>query len=83
MLERITFNLSRGYLFKNILAEKENEMDDRIISGILSELSSLDGDKIECYHRCLPRGLNDGNRLFDYLFLYKFDDGFKPIIVKN
>jgi len=83
MLERITFNLSRGYLFNNILAEKENEMDDGIISGILSELSSLDGDKIECYHRCLPRGLNDGNRLFDYLFLYKFDDGFKPIIVKN
>ena len=83
MLERITFNLSRGYLFKIILAEKEDEMDDGIVSGILSELSSLDDDKIECYYGCLTSGTTDGKMVFDYLILYKFDDGFKPIVVKN
>ena len=41
------FDLSRGYLSKKNLAEKEEEMDEGIISRILSELSSLDGDKIE------------------------------------
>lgn len=94
MFERITFNLSRSYLSKSVLMEKYEEkcekmgekndrMDKKIINQILYELSSLDGDKIECYHRRLPSGLNDGNNLFDYLLLYKFDDGFKPIIIKN
>ena len=107
MLQRITFNLSRGYLSNSILMEKEEEnykkmdekidsilfsslyrdkdkkMDEKIINRILSELSNLDGDKIECYHRRLPSGLTDGKNSFDYLLLYKFDKGFKPIIVKN
>lgn len=83
MLERISFNLSRGYLSKTILAEKEEEMDDGIVSGILSQLSSLDGDKIECYYGSITSGRNDSKNAYDYLILYKFDDGFKPLVVKN
>ena len=83
MLERITFNLSRGYLSKTILAEKEDKMDDGIVSGILSELSSLDGDKIECYYGSITSGTTDSRIAYDYLILYKFDDGFKPVVVKN
>lgn len=90
----MTFNLSHSYLSKSILMGKHEDkseekwvqndkMDEKIINRILSEVSSLNGDKIECYHRRLPFGLTDGNKLFDYLLLYKFDDGFKPIIIKN
>jgi hypothetical protein len=83
MLERISFNLSRGYLSKTILAEKKDEMDDGIVSGILSELSSLDGDKIECYYGSITSGTTDSRTAYDYLILYKFYDGFKPVVVKN
>ena len=90
MIERMTFNLSHSYLSKSILMEnhedkwvQNDKIDEKIINKILTEVSSLDCDKIECYHRRLPCGLYDGKRVFDYLLLYKFDDGFKPIIVKN
>ena len=90
MLQRITFNLSRGFLSKSsILIEKEKEEEKykNVIHRILSEFSNLDGDIIECYHRRLPSGLTDGKNSFDYLLLYKCSDdnakGCKPIIVKN
>lgn len=83
MLQGINFELSRGYLFKTILVEKEHEMDNGIVRRILLELSSVDGDKIECYHGCLPSSLSDPEMIFDYLIMYKIGDGFKPIVIKN
>lgn len=82
MLEHISFGLSHGYLSKSILAENRIEMDQEIVNRILLELSSLDGDKIECYHGCMTSGWTDGEKV-DYLILYKIDDGYKPILIKN
>lgn len=77
------FKLSRGYLSKTTLREKKDEdMDDEVISGFLSQLL-LERDKIECYHTCLPSGYTDAEMVFDYLILYKTDEGFKPIVIKN
>lgn len=81
MLQHMKFNLSRGYLSKTTLVEKEKEMDEGIVTRILSDLPT--GDKIECYHGVLPSGLTDGDMVFDYLILYKTGDKFKPIVVKN
>lgn len=84
MLEHKRFGLRRGYLSKSILAENDEKMDEEIIrKRILSEISSLDGDKIECYHACLSSGYTDAEMAFDYLILYKTDEGFKPIVIKN
>lgn len=84
MLERINFDLSHGYLYKSVLTQKEEDMDEEIIrTRILNLLSSLDLDKIECYHTCLPSGYNDAEMVFDYLILYKTDYGYKPIVIKN
>jgi hypothetical protein len=80
MLENIRFTLSYGYLSKNLM-ENDNEMAERIVSRILEQLPA--GEKVECYHGCLESGWTDGEMVFDYLILYKMDDEFKPIIVKN
>ena len=83
MVERMSFSLSRGYLSKTVLSENKAEMDEEIDSRMLLELSSLDIDKIECYHKCLPSGYTDAEMVFDYLIMYKTDDGYKPIVIKN
>ena len=83
MVERMSFSLSRGYLSKTVLTENEAEMDEGIVSRMLLELSSLEIDKIECYHKCLPSGYTDAEMVFDYLIMYKTDDGYKPIVIKN
>ena len=83
MLERMRFNLSRGYLSKSTLAENTIGMDEEIVSRILSELSSLDGDKIECYYYTLRSAYTDPEMVNDYLIMYKMDDGYKPIIIKH
>lgn len=83
MLEHIRINLSRGYLSKKLLLENNKEFNYGIINGILLQISSLDNEKVECYHGKLPSGLSDSNKLFDYLIMYKMHDGFKPIVIKN
>lgn len=84
MLEDMSFNLSRGYLFKTLLTEKEEDMDEEMIRRrILTLLSTLGVDKIECYHTCLPSGYTDAEMVFDYLILYESDYGYKPIVIKN
>lgn len=81
MLECISFTLSYGYLSKKLMENDDDEMAEGIVSRILEQLPT--DDKVECYHGCLPSGLTDGEMVFDYLILYKIDDTFKPIIVKN
>ncbi len=80
MLERISFTLSYGYLSKKLM-ENDDEMAEGIVGRILEQIPT--GDKVECYYGCLPSGLTDGEMVFDYLILYKMDDAFKPIVVKN
>lgn len=83
MLNNISFDLSHGYLSKEILSKKnESELDYNIIRQILYIISSLDEDKVECYHGCLPSETGS-DMIFDYLILYRISNGFKPIFIKN
>ena len=79
-LETETFELTHGWLRKDLLRKKHHDESCRTI---LSLIENLSGDKVECYYSPLGDE-NRGDTYLDVLLLVKEEEeGFKPIVIKN
>lgn len=75
-----TFELTHGWLRKDLLRKKHHDESCRTI---LSKIETMQGDKVECYYSTLGDE-NRGDTYLDVLLLVKEDEeGFRPFVIKN